>query len=225
MKPKFVMGTAGVVTQVNIVEPHHWRRVVRRAPERRVAAIGELNLVAWSAAWTGNQHHDWYSFISVRPGVGASTFFVEHAPFGESFQWEWRVEGMRFTFCHGVSMQPARCGCRLEAAITPAAGDGKPLDWQIADDRTAVQRHIHDPAPGPHQLQSPEAGKQGETGSHEMLDDGKVSALRVRVVEVQITTHHKFALIRLADVEMDRTGVDYGIEHGFDRLRDHGLQH
>src|SRR5438477_13045791 len=56
--PKFVMRTAGIVAQIDVVGPFTLGRVGRRPRQARIAAVSEFELVARSAPGAGNQHHN-----------------------------------------------------------------------------------------------------------------------------------------------------------------------
>ena len=122
-------------------------------------------------------------------------------------------------------MHISGCRRRLETAVTPAAGHVEPRHRQLADDRAAVHRHVHDAAPRAHQAQPSETREQRKARAYHVLDHRQIAALRVRVVEIEIASHDQFTLVGLADVEMHGARRDDRVEHRFHRLGDHRLQH
>ena len=72
--PQLVMRTARVVAQIHVVGPFAFGRVGRRPRQRRIAAVGEFDLVPRAAPRTGNQHHDRCSSFNVPTGKDQRPF-------------------------------------------------------------------------------------------------------------------------------------------------------
>src|SRR5204863_3525821 len=56
--PEIVVWAAGIVAQIDVFDPGGLRRIRRRPPQRRIATVGKLDLVARPAPGAWNQHHD-----------------------------------------------------------------------------------------------------------------------------------------------------------------------
>ena len=112
--------------------------------DRGVAAIGELFERPLTAIGTGDPHRRPQCRLGCAPMPFSSiTRACREAvePIGG---------GDRMRLVLGDEMGKAQAGGRrrLEAAIAPAGIEIEPVDRRPVDDRRAVHRHVHQPAPG-----------------------------------------------------------------------------
>ena len=58
-----------------------------------------------------------------------------------------------------------------------------------------------------------------------VFDDGKIAALRIGIVAVDVAAKHEAALVGLADIEMAGAESDDGVDQRLQAFGDEGLQH
>ena len=84
---------------------------------------------------------------------------------------------------------------RLEATRAPAAIHEESVDRRFGNDRAGIRADIHNAAPGTHDAQAFHDGIKLHEAFKLMFDDIDATALAVRIVSVDASTQHQFALV------------------------------
>ena len=185
----------------------------------RFAAAPELDLRARTAVGAGDEQHGDGSM-----GDGCRRRLVDEAAGAEAVEREGGVDWMRLALGDRVREDVAGARRRLEAAGAPAAVDVEARDRREPDDGRAVGRDIDDAAPVAQHAQARELREQLADGLQRVRGDVQAALLAVGDVLVRAGADDELALVRLADVGVDRVGHHHAREHRLDGLRHQGLQ-
>ncbi len=207
-----------VVAHEQVVGP---RRVVDgvgvgRGDDPGLSAVAELGLVAWPAPRARDEQHQWAATAAPCSSISAPVV-NRSSPNGRlsSCGSSWAIVWARTSPDTGVALNPPVPQPQLR--YSPPTGES-------ADDRRGIGRHVDDPGPRPQQVRAREDREQLDQRGQLALDDVERAALAVAVPGVDAGADHQLALVRLADVDVDRVGHDHGRLDRLEQLGDERLE-
>src|SRR6056297_4344396 len=93
---------------------------------------------------------------SMQVGLVAHAFFVDQVARDETIKAHLRGGRVRFVLGQQMGITKTAGGCGFEAAIAPATVEIEAFDPGLVDERRAIHRHVHDPAPRAQKPRAPD---------------------------------------------------------------------
>src|SRR5579859_2681102 len=124
--PELAMRPARVVAEIDVIGERGLAGLGRRALDRGVARVSELDMAARPAPGAVDQHHGLSPLMRIGRGSGAA--LVDRRAAIEAIEREMLVELVRPVLRDRMRKAEARGGRCFEAAVAPAAVDIEALD-------------------------------------------------------------------------------------------------